>query len=407
MPTYNFLRLNDLIQQGRVTDKRVFVRSDLNVPFDENGQITDDSRIRAALPCINALLDVNAAIMLTSHLGRPTEGTWSKKDSLLPVAKRLESFLNKPVTLVMDWIDNESLIQKIQPRNGEIFLLENCRLNIGEKKDSLDLAKKMAKMCDVYVNDAFGTAHRAEATTSALPKIAALACAGPLLSSEIDAINRAMQFPVHPILAIVAGSKVSTKLTILRSLINKVDKLVLGGGIANTFLLASGNKIGKSLCELPLCSEASVVIDDAKKLGVEIVLPRDVVTGKEFSSHTKGTVKYLNDIEVDDMIMDFGPVSSKYVSDLVEKSGTIIWNGPVGVFEFDEFALGTQVIGKAIASSKGYSLAGGGDTVAAITKFGLEKKGINYISTGGGAFLECLEDKNLPAICALENSVKT
>lgn len=397
----SFLRLYDLIQQGSVTNKRVFVRSDLNVPIDINGQITDDSRIRAALPCIEALLAVDAAIMLTSHLGRPKEGVWSEKDSLFPVAKRLEVLLKREVILVKDWIQSRNLIERIYPRNGQIFLLENCRLNIGEKDNSIELAKKIAKMFDIYVNDAFGTAHRAEATTSALAKFASLACAGPLLSSELDAINRAMKSPVRPITAIVGGSKVSTKLTILKSLIKKVDKLIVGGGIANTFLLACGKKIGNSLCEIPLCAEASLVMDEAASLGVEIALPRDVIVGKKFSADEKGRVKQIDDLDDDDMIMDFGPLTSEYLSDLIEKSGTIIWNGPVGVFEFDEFASGTRAIGEAVASSRGYSLAGGGDTVAAIAKFSLAEK-IDYISSGGGAFLESLEDNPLPAVCALE-----
>lgn len=405
MSKWKLLRLQDLISEGKVTNKRVFVRSDLNVPVDELGNITDDSRIRTALPCIEALLSVNAAILLTSHLGRPKEGFWSKKDSLHVIANRLENLLNRPVPLIKNWVDSKELITGILPKPGQICLLENCRLNVGEKSNNVHLAKKMGSMCDIYVNDAFGTAHRAEATTVGITKFAPISCAGPLLSSELEAIHRAMYSPSRPITAIVAGSKVSTKLTILQSLLKKVDRLIVGGGIANTFLLATGYNIGKSLCEVPLCHEAITVLNVAKTLGVEVILPQDVVVGKNFSPSEKGRIKKINEIGDEDMIMDVGPMSSQYLANVLETSGTIIWNGPIGVFEFDEFSFGTRAIGQAIASSKGYSLAGGGDTLAAIAAFGLSQK-IDYISSGGGAFLECLEGKDLPAVCALEACVK-
>src|SRR5690349_2496630 len=390
-----FRRLSDVDVRG----KRVFIRADLNVPQDDAGKITDDTRIRASVPGIADALARGAAVMVTSHLGRPTEGEFSEADSLAPIAERLRELLQTDVPLVRDWVDGGPWHDALQP--GQVVLLENCRFNKGEKKDSDELARKMAKLCDVYVNDAFGTAHRAEATTHGIAKYAQVACAGPLLAAELDALGRALASPKRPLVAIVAGSKVSTKLTILKSLAEKVDQLIVGGGIANTFLLANGNKIGKSLAEADLVDEAKAIIEQAKARGASVPIPTDVVTAKEFAPTAKAEIKQVADVQADDMILDIGPQSAKDLAALIGKAGTIVWNGPVGVFEFDQFADGTKTVALAIAESKAFSIAGGGDTLAAIAKFGISER-ISYISTGGGAFLEFLEGRKLPAVEVLE-----
>jgi phosphoglycerate kinase len=384
------LRFSDLVAQGQATAKRVFIRADLNVPQDDAGRITEDTRIRASVPCIQLALNAGAAVMVTSHLGRPTEGEFKPEDSLQPVAERLAELLGKPVRLVRDWVDGVT----VQP--GEVVLLENCRLNKGEKKNNEALAKKMAALCDIFVHDAFGTAHRAEASTYGIAQFAPVACAGPLLAAEIDAISQALANPKRPLVAIVAGSKVSTKLTILQSLAKNVDGLVVGGGIANTFMLAAGLKIGKSLAEADLVSEAKAVIEAMKARGAEVPIPQDVVTAKAFAADAPATVKAATDVADDDLILDIGPKTAAALADKLKAAGTIVWNGPVGVFEFDAFAHGTETIARAIADSEAFSIAGGGDTLAAIAKYGIEKD-IGYISTGGGAFLEVLEGKTLPA----------
>jgi phosphoglycerate kinase len=379
-----FKRMSDVDLRG----KRVFIRSDLNVPI-EDGKITDDTRIRASVPAIKSALEQGAAVMVTSHLGRPTEGELKPEDSLAPVAERLAALLKKPVPLVGNWVNGVEL------KPGQVVMLENCRVNKGEKKDDEALARKIAALCDVYVNDAFGTAHRAEATTHGVARFAKVACAGPLMAAELDALGKALAAPKHPLVAIVGGSKVSTKLTILASLAEKVDSLIVGGGIANTFLLAAGKPIGKSLAEHDLAGEAKRIM---KK--TEVPLPTDVVVAKSLDDPS-GKVKPVAQVKADEMILDIGPDSAKALAAALKKAGTIVWNGPVGVFEKDAFAKGTETLAKAIASAKGFSIAGGGDTVAAIHKFKVDKR-IGYISTAGGAFLEFLEGKKLPAVAALE-----
>jgi phosphoglycerate kinase len=386
----NVLRFSDLVAQGRVRGQRVFIRADLNVPQDDAGRITEDTRIRASVPCIQMALDAGAAVMVTSHLGRPTEGEFKPEDSLAPVAARLAELLGRPVPLKANWVDG------VEVKPGEVVLLENCRLNKGEKKNNEELSKKMAALCDIFVHDAFGTAHRAEASTYGIAQFAKVACAGPLLAAEIDAITKALAHPKRPLVAIVAGSKVSTKLTILQSLAAKVDGLVVGGGIANTFLLAQGLPIGKSLAEPDLVNEAKAVIEAMKARGAEVPIPVDVVCAKEFKADAAATVKAVADVAADDLILDIGPKTAARLAEQLKAAGTIVWNGPVGVFEFDAFAKGTETIARAIADSSAFSIAGGGDTLAAIAKYGIEQN-VGYISTGGGAFLEVLEGKTLPA----------
>jgi phosphoglycerate kinase len=387
-----FKRLSDIDVRG----KRVFIRADLNVPQDDNGTITDDTRIRASVPAIRDVLARGAAVMVTSHLGRPAEGQWSAGDSLAPVAARLSALLGVDVPLIRDWVDGGAWQAALTP--GHVVLLENCRMNKGEKKNADELAQRMAKLCDVYVNDAFGTAHRAEATTHGLAKFAAVACAGPLLAAELDALGKALAHPKRPLVAIVAGSKVSTKLTILRALAARVDHLIVGGGIANTFVLAAGGKIGKSLAEPDLVGEAKAILAEFPG---KVPVPTDAVVAREFSATAKPETKAMTDILPDDLILDIGPATIAALESVIARAGTIVWNGPVGVFEFDAFAGGTRAIGNAIAASPAFSIAGGGDTLAAIAKYGLEQK-IGYISTGGGAFLEFLEGKTLPAVQILE-----
>jgi phosphoglycerate kinase len=389
------LRFSDLAAQDQARGKRVFIRADLNVPQDDAGHITEDTRIRASVPCIRMALDAGAAVMVTSHLGRPTEGEFKPEDSLAPVAKRLGELLGRDVPLVRDWVDGVTVAP------GQLVLLENCRVNKGEKKNSPDLAKKMAALCDIFVHDAFGTAHRAEASTYGIAEYAPVACAGPLLAAEIDAISKALADPKRPLVAIVAGSKVSTKLTILQSLAAKVDGLIVGGGIANTFMLAAGLKIGKSLAEPDLVGEARAVIDAMKARGAAVPIPTDVVVAKAFAADAPATVKAAADVADDDLILDIGPQTARALAGQLAAAGTIVWNGPVGVFEFDAFAHGTETIARAIAASDAFSIAGGGDTLAAIAKYGIEKD-IGYISTGGGAFLEVLEGKTLPAFEILQ-----
>ena len=386
-----FRKLADLDLAG----KRVFIRADLNVPQDDVGTITDDTRIRASLPCIRMALDKGAAVMVTSHLGRPTEGESRPEDSLAPVAARLAELLGKPVRLAQDWVEGRF---RISP--GDIVVLENCRLNKGEKKNSAELASKMAALCDIYVNDAFATAHRAEATTHALALAAPVACAGPLLAAELEALGRALVAPEKPLIAIVGGSKVSTKLSILDSLADKVDQLIVGGGIANTFLLAAGFKVGKSLVETDLLPEARRIIAKMSARGASVPIPTDVVVAREFSATAEAVVKAASEVADDEMILDIGPQTAAHLADMLKAARTVVWNGPLGVFEFDAFAKGTQVVAEAIAASSAMSLAGGGDTIAAIAKFGIGEH-ISYISTAGGAFLEFLEGKPLPAVEAL------
>jgi phosphoglycerate kinase len=386
----NVIRFSDLCAQGKAQNQRVFIRADLNVPQADDGSITEDTRVRASVPCIQMALAAGAAVMVTSHLGRPTEGEFKPEDSLAPVAKRLGELLGRDVTLVANWVDGVSVAP------GQVVLLENCRVNKGEKKNNEELARKMAALCDIYVNDAFGTAHRAEGTTYGIAQFAPIACAGPLLAAEIDAIGKALANPKRPLAAIVAGSKVSTKLTILKSLSQNVDQLIVGGGIANTFMLAAGLKIGKSLAEADLVGEAQAVIEAMKARGAEVPIPTDVVVAKTFAADAVATVKKATDVADDDMILDIGPETAAKLAAQLKQAGTIVWNGPVGVFEFDQFANGTKVIAQAIADSSAFSIAGGGDTLAAIAKYGIEKQ-VGYISTGGGAFLEILEGKTLPA----------
>ena len=388
------LRLDELVAQGRVAGQRVFIRADLNVPQDDAGNITEDTRIRASLPCIRMALDAGAAVMVTSHLGRPTEGQFKPEDSLAPVARRLAELLGREVPLIAHWVDGVSVAP------GQLVMLENCRLNQGEKKNDDRLARKLAALCGIFVNDAFGTAHRAEASTYGIAQYAPVACAGPLLSAEIDAITQALAHPKHPLVAIVAGSKVSTKLTIHKSLAAKVDGLIVGGGIANTFMLAAGLKIGKSLAEPDLLADARAVIDAMRARGAAVPIPVDVVCAKAFSADAVATLKAATEVADDDLILDIGPQTSAILAAQLQAAGTIVWNGPVGVFEFDAFSHGTEAIARAIAASSAFSIAGGGDTLAAIAKYGIEKD-VGYISTGGGAFLELLEGKTLPALAIL------
>lgn len=386
----NVIRFTDLCAQGKAAGQRVFIRADLNVPQDDAGNITEDTRIRASVPCIKLALDAGAAVMVTSHLGRPTEGEFKPEDSLAPVARRLAELLGREVPLVSNWVDG------VDVKPGQVVLLENCRVNKGEKKNDEGLARKLAALTDIYVNDAFGTAHRAEATTYGIAQFAKVAAAGPLLAAEIDAITKALAQPKRPLVAIVAGSKVSTKLTILKSLSANVDQLIVGGGIANTFMLAAGLKIGKSLAEPDLVGEAKAVIDAMRARGADVPIPVDVVTAKTFAADAAATVKDASDVADDDLILDIGPKTAAQLAAQLREAGTIVWNGPVGVFEFDAFAGGTKAIAQAIAESSAFSIAGGGDTLAAIAKYGIEKQ-VGYISTGGGAFLEVLEGKTLPA----------
>jgi phosphoglycerate kinase len=387
-----FLRLTDLPLAG----KRVFIRADLNVPQDDAGNITEDTRIRATLPGIRHAVDAGAAVMVTSHLGRPVEGSLQPGDTLAPIAQRLSEMLGQPVRLLQDWVDGG-----FEVKPGEVVLLENCRVNKGEKKNDEALARKMAALCDVYVNDAFGTAHRAEATTHGIARFAPVACAGPLMAAELDALGKALEKPARPLLAIVAGSKVSTKLTILKSLASKVDQLIVGGGIANTFMLASGMRIGKSLAEPDLAGEAQAIIDIMKSRGAQVPLPVDVVVADELSALARANPIDAAAVRPDDLILDVGAKTAKIFADLIAKAGTVVWNGPVGVFEYDQFAGGTKAIAQAIAASKSFSIAGGGDTLAAVAKYKIADK-VSYISTGGGAFLEFLEGRKLPAVEVLE-----
>jgi phosphoglycerate kinase len=394
------MRFADVVKSGFAEKKRVFIRADLNVPQDASGNITEDTRIRASLPCIQMALDAGAAVMVTSHLGRPTEGVFKPEDSLAPVAKRLAVLLGREVPLVSNWVDGVHVNGKpVQP--GQIVMLENCRLNVGEKKNDEALARKLAALCDIFVHDAFGTAHRAEGTTYGIAQYASIACAGPLLSAEIDAISQALANPKRPLVAIVAGSKVSSKLTILQALAKNVDQLIVGGGIANTFMLAAGLNIGKSLAEPGLLNEARAVIEAMKARGAEVPIPTDVVTAKTFSADALATVKRATEVADDDLILDIGPETAALLAAQLKAAGTIVWNGPVGVFEFAAFENGTKVIAQAIAESSAFSIAGGGDTLAAIAKYGIEKQ-VGYISTGGGAFLEVLEGKTLPAFEILQ-----
>jgi len=391
-----FLRLRDV----DVTGKRVFIRADFNVPQDDQGAITDDTRIRAALPGIRDCIARGAAAMVTSHLGRPVEGTWTAKDSLAPVRARLSELLGASIPLVRDWVDGGEWHAALTP--GQVVLLENCRFNVGEKKDDDALARKMAALCDVYVNDAFGTAHRAEATTHGIAKHAKIACAGPLMAAELDALSKALANPARPLVAIVAGSKVSTKLTVLRSLVAKVDALIVGGGIANTFIAAANGRIGNSLAEPNLVAEARAILD---AFPGKVPIPIDAVCAKTFAATATPTVKAIENVEPDDMILDLGPTSVAALKTIIGNAATIVWNGPVGVFEFDAFAAGTRALAEAIAASSAFSIAGGGDTIAAINKFGVADR-ISYISTAGGAFLEFLEGKTLPAVAILEQRAR-
>ena len=386
------IKLTDLDVKG----KRVFIRADLNVPQDSAGNITEDTRIRASLPAVQHALKAGAAVMITSHLGRPTEGELKPEDSLAPVAKRLAELLGQPVRLITHWLDG------VDVKPGEVVMLENCRVNRGEKKNDDALAQKMAALCDVYVNDAFGTAHRAEATTHGMAKYAKIACAGPLMAAELDALGKALGNPARPLVAIVAGSKVSTKLTILKSLAEKVDQLIVGGGIANTFMLAAGKRIGKSLAEPDLVNEARAVLDAMKARGASVPLPEDVVVANELAAMARANRVDAGAVSDDDMILDIGPNAAAQLAKIIAAAGTVVWNGPVGVFEYDQFAGGTKVIAEAIANAKAFSIAGGGDTLAAIAKYNIADK-ISYISTGGGAFLEFLEGRKLPAVEVLES----
>lgn len=383
-----------------VSGKRVFIRADLNVPQDDAGNITEDTRIKASLPSIQYCLDQGAAVMLTSHLGRPTEGEVGPDDTLAPVAVRLGQLLHKPVRLVQDWVDGQ-----FEVKPGEVVLLENCRCNRGEKRDDKDLAQRMAAICDVYVNDAFGTAHRAEATTHGIAYFAPVACAGILMGAEIDALSKALENPARPLVAIVGGAKVSTKLTILKTLADRVDQLIVGGGIANTFLLAAGKRIGESLAEPEMVREAQQVMDIMAARGAEVPLPVDVVVADEVSALARANRIPVDQVGPHDRILDFGPKSSAKLAEIIAHAGTIVWNGPLGVFEYSQFAGGTKMMASAIAHSEAFSIAGGGDTLAAIAKFNIADD-VGYISTGGGAFLEFLEGKTLPAITALQSRFK-
>jgi phosphoglycerate kinase len=392
----NIKLLSHLIAQNQIQSKRVFIRADLNVPQDQFGQITEDTRIKASVPAIQMCLAQGAAVMVTSHLGRPTEGHLESQDSLGPVANRLAELLGCKVALITDWVNGGF---ELNP--GEVVLLENCRGNLGEKKNDDALAKKMASLCDVYVNDAFGTAHRAEATTHGMARYAPIACAGPLMEAELDALTKALSDPKRPLVAIVAGSKVSTKLSILRSLASKVDLLIVGGGIANTFMLAAGLAIGKSLAEPSLVDEAQAIMQIMHNRGASVPIPEDVVVANELSPMARANIADADSVAEDDMILDIGPKTAAKLATIISGAGTIVWNGPVGVFEIEQFGAGTKKLANAIAHSPGFSIAGGGDTLAAIAKYEIEKQ-IGYISTGGGAFLEFLEGKTLPAIAVLQ-----
>jgi phosphoglycerate kinase len=389
-PSMSILRMTDLELSGQ----RVLIRQDLNVPV-KDGRVTSDQRITASMPTLKAALEKGAAVMVMSHLGRPTEGEWSREDSLAPVARRLGELLGREVPLVRDYLDGV----EVQP--GQLVLLENCRMNVGEGKDDAELSKKYAALCDLFVMDAFGTAHRAQASTHGVIHAAKVACGGPLLMGELDALAKALKNPARPLLAIVAGSKVSTKLELLASLVDKVDQLIVGGGIANTFIAAMGHRVGKSLYEPDLVAIAQKIMADAKARGAEIPIPVDVVVAPEFSATAPARVKRVTEVEVDDMILDIGPETAARYGGMIRNAGSIVWNGPVGVFEFDAFGKGTESLAQAIAASSAFSIAGGGDTLAAVDKYGVEH-GISYISTGGGAFLEFIEGKALPAVAALE-----
>ena len=393
-------RLSELAQAGQLKGKRVLIRADLNVPQDEAGNITEDTRIRASMPALQMCLDAGAAVMVTSHLGRPTEGKFKSEDSLAPVADRIATLLHRKVPLISNWVDGGF---EVHP--GEVVLLENCRLNVGEKKNDDALAKKIAALCDVYVNDAFGTAHRAEATTNGVAKFSPVACAGPLMAAELDALSRALANPRRPLIAIVAGSKVSSKLTILKALSEKVDELIVGGGIANTFMLAKGLPIGKSLAEPDLVNEAREIMDLMEKRGAHVPIPEDVVVANELSPLARANRVPADQVAEDDMILDIGPKTAARLSTMLAHAGTIVWNGPLGVFEIDQFGGGTKMLAAAIAHSPAFSIAGGGDTLAAIAKYGIENQ-VDYISTGGGAFLEFLEGKTLPAFAVLAERAK-
>ncbi len=384
------LRMTDLDLSG----KRVLIRQDLNVPID-NGQITSEQRITASIPTLKLALEKGAAVMVTSHLGRPKEGQWSEEDSLAPVAKRLGELLGVDVPLLRDWVDG------VDVAPGQVVLLENCRMNVGEGKDSEELARKYATLCDVFVMDAFGTAHRAQASTHGVIRFAKQAAGGPLLMAELDALAKALDNPARPLLAIVAGSKVSTKLELLSNLVGKVDQLIVGGGIANTFIAAQGLAVGKSLHEADLVDTARKIMADAKARGADIPVPTDVVVAKQFHPDAEATVKAVGDVAEDDLILDIGPDTAARYAGMIAGAGTVVWNGPVGVFEFDAFGKGTETLARAIAASKAFSIAGGGDTLAAVDKYGIAGD-VSYISTGGGAFLEFLEGKTLPAVAALD-----
>ena len=391
--------LAQLIADNALQGQRVFIRSDLNVPLNDDGSIGDDTRIRASIPAIQMALDAGAAVMVTSHLGRPTEGTLAPADTLAPIAQRISELLGKPVALKQNWVDS------VDVQAGEVVVLENCRVNQGEKKNDEALSRKLAALCDIYVNDAFGTSHRAEATTYGIAQFAPIAVAGPLLAAELDALGKALLAPRKPLAAIVAGSKVSTKLTILDSLADKVDQLIVGGGIANTIMLAMGLPIGKSLAEPDLIDAAKKIIAKMAARGASVPIPTDVVCAKEFSKDAIATVKKVADVEADDMILDIGPDTAAVISTQLLSAGTIVWNGPMGVFEYDQFGEGTRILAQAIARSSAFSIAGGGDTLAAIAKYGISDE-VSYISTGGGAFLEFLEGKELPAVAILEARAK-
>lgn len=391
----SIVRMSDLDLAG----KRVLIREDLNVPI-EDGRVTSEQRITAAVPTMKLALEKGAAVMVTSHLGRPKEGTWTQEDSLAPVAKRLSELLGIDVPLVKDWVDGVD-VGGIDVKPGQLVLLENCRMNVGEGKDDDALSKKYAALCDVYVMDAFGTAHRAQASTHGAIRHAKVAAGGPLLMAELDALAKALDNPARPLLAIVAGSKVSTKLELLSSLVGKVDQLIVGGGIANTFIAAMGHGVGKSLVETDLVDTAKQIMADAKARGASIPLPVDVVVAPKFAADAPATIKPVDQVGEDDMILDIGPQTASKYALMIGDAGTVVWNGPVGVFEFDAFGRGTETVAHAIAESKAFSIAGGGDTLAAVDKYGIEKD-VSYISTGGGAFLEFLEGKELPAVAALK-----
>lgn len=395
-----FIKMTDLDLRG----KRVFIRADLNVPV-KNGVVTSDARIVASMPTIEYALKAGAKVMVTSHLGRPEEGVYSEENSLQPVADVMSKLLGQPVRLVRNWLAPNAPEDSLTTADGQLILLENCRFNVGEKKNNDELAKKYAALCDVFVMDAFGTAHRAEASTHGIAKFAPVACAGMLLTEELDALSKALLAPARPLVAIVGGSKVSTKLTVLESLSDKVDQLVVGGGIANTFLKASGQEVGKSLCEDDLVDTAKCLMDKMAARGACVPIAKDVVVGKQFDANEPAIKKSATDVAADEMIFDIGAQSAAELVDIIMKAGTVVWNGPVGVFEFDQFGEGTKTIAKAIAETKAFTLAGGGDTIAAIQKYDIYDK-VSYISTAGGAFLEFLEGKTLPAVAILEERAR-